>query len=99
MEEKEEIRRKRLRAKDKFDGGNHGKYERIYPLPQEVLDQPDNDTARELQAVYDTLVYYSKEIWAESAAGGFSRRKTTQDVFDRTSSIRSPDKGIAPTKD
>ncbi len=48
-------------------------FERIYPLPPADLE--NRSEARELQDKYDTLIHYSKDIWAETAAGGFARRR------------------------
>lgn len=39
-----------------------------------------------LQDRYDELIHYSKDIWGESAAGGFSKKKFDQPL------LRSPDK-------
>jgi len=71
--EKEEIRQKKIRIKDKFELNNLGGYERIYPLQAEHLR--DNEYNIALQDRYDELIFHSKDIWAESAAGGFSKKK------------------------
>lgn len=71
--EKEEVRAKKIRIKDKFELNNLGDYERIYPLqPEHLKDNPYNI---ELQDRYDEIIYYSKDIWSETAAGGFSKKK------------------------
>ena len=71
--EKEELRQKKIRIRDKHELNTLGNYERIYPLQAEHLR--DNEYKISLQDRYDELIHFSHEIWAESAAGGFSKKK------------------------
>ena len=64
---------KKLRIKDKYEMKNLENFERIYPLPPADLDS--SSEARELQEKYDLLIHYSKDIWGETAAGGFARKR------------------------
>ena len=68
-QEKEETRQKKIRIKDKFELNNLGNYERIFPLMPEDLADNENNLA--LQEKYEELINASKEVYAESAAGGF----------------------------
>ena len=74
VEEREQLRLKRLRIKDKFELNNLGDYERIYPLMPAEIDS--SEAAKEKMENYELFIHYSKEAWGESAAGGFSKRKT-----------------------
>ena len=86
--EKEETRQKKIRIKDKFELNNLGEYERIYPLqPEHLKDNPYNIA---LQDRYDEIIYYSKDIWAETAAGGFSKKKIEIDGIKHFN--KSPEK-------
>lgn len=91
--EKEETRQKKIRIKDKFELNNLGNYERIYPLQPEHLR--DNEYNVALQDRYDELIYHSKDVWAESAAGGFSKKKIDPESKPMA---KSPDRG-ASSKD
>ena len=71
--EKEEIRQKKIRIKDKFELNNMGNYERIYPLQPDIMR--DNEYYTQLQDRYDELIFYSRDIWAESSSGGFQKKK------------------------
>lgn len=86
--EQEEIRQKKIRIKDKFELNNLGDYERCYPLHPD--DLKDNEENMALQAKYDELVVHSKDIYAESAAGGFQKKK--DGALDNKIALRSPDK-------
>ena len=75
MHEREELRNKRIRIKDKFELNNMGDYEWIYPLHPDLLeDIPENYEYISLQARYDEMISVSKDIYNESAAGGFTRK-------------------------
>ena len=61
MHEKEELRKKKLRIKDKYDLNNLGNFERIYPLHPDLLeDIPDNVEHIGLQKRYDEMIAVSK---------------------------------------
>ena len=75
--EKEETRQKKIRIKDKHELGNLGDFERIYPLQPDHLR--DNEYNIGVQDRYDELIHFSKDVWAESAAGGFSKKKIDPD--------------------
>ena len=92
--EKEEARQKKIRIKDKFELNNLGGYERIYPLQPEHLK--DNEYNIALQDKYDELIHHSKEIWSESAAGGFSKKKAMDAPVGTKSGMKSPEKLINP---
>ncbi len=74
QEEKEQIRDKKLKLKDKYEQANLGGYEMLYPLKRGVV--PEDDA---LMDKYDFLLAKSKEIWEESiAGGGYIKRKEAQ---------------------
>lgn len=85
--EKEETRAKKVRIKDKFELNNLGGYERIFPIQPNLLR--DNEYLIALQDRYDELIHFSKDIWAESASGGFAKKKI--DVENKPW-LKSPDK-------
>lgn len=43
------------------------------------VDLETKQEARELQEKYDHLIFYSKDIWGETAAGGFARKRPELD--------------------
>lgn len=45
-------------------------------MPQDLETRPE---AKELQDKYDVLIHYSKDIWSETAAGGFAKKKPELD--------------------
>lgn len=92
IEEREALRQKKCRIRDKFEINNLGNYERIYPLMPDLLEK--SEEARLQQDNYDKLIYYSKEIWGESAAGGFAKRKLPIDVEKPVSSPLSKEYGL-----
>jgi len=49
----------------------------------------DNEYTIALQDRYDELIHYSKDVWAESAAGGFAKKKLD---FESRPFIKSPEK-------
>ena len=55
----------------------------------------DNQENQELQAKYDELVAASKDVYAESAAGGFVKKK---EVNDKLNALKSPDRNKEVTK-
>ena len=73
-DEKERLREKKLKVKDKFEMNNLGNYEFLYPLP--IGENEDNDM---LMDKYDDLLIKSKEIWEESiSGGGYIKKKETE---------------------
>ena len=87
----EELKKKKIRIKDKFEINNLGDYERIYPLHPDLLeDKPENAEHIQLQARYDDMVAVSRDVYNESAAGGFSRKtiETKREIH-----VKSPDRG------
>ena len=90
--EKEETRQKKIRIKDKHELNHLGDYERIYPLQPEHLR--DNEYNIALQDRYDELIHYSKDVWSESAAGGFSKKKidpSSKPILNKAHTTMSPD--------
>ena len=56
QQEREELKKKKTRIKDKFEINNLGDYERIYPLHPDLLeDKPENAENIALQARYDEM--------------------------------------------
>lgn len=73
-DEKEKLREKKLKVKDKFEMNNLGNYEFLYPLP--FGENEENDM---LMDKYDNLLIKSKEIWEESiSGGGYIKKKETE---------------------
>lgn len=68
VDEKEQIKVKTLEYKDKYEQRFKGKYERIFPLPDESCKK--DKSIRDLQARYDHLILCSKEVWGEQLYGG-----------------------------
>lgn len=68
LEEREEIRAKRLRLKDKHELQYAGGFERIFPLPEAETD--GSESAAKQQELYDTLVEANHAVFGEQAAGG-----------------------------
>ena len=68
QEEREATKAKKLAFKDRYEYRNRGKYERIYPLPDERIET--SAIAREEQERYDYLIACSKEVWGEQMSGG-----------------------------
>ena len=90
--EKEEIRKKKLRIKDKFELNNLGNFERLYPLHPDLLeDIPENAANIELQNTYDEMIAMAKLVYSESAAGGFVKKPL--EIPTRTAAVTSPDRG------
>ena len=86
------MKKKKIRIKDKFELNNLGNYERIYPLHPDLLeDTPENAENIALQARYDEMVAVSKDVYNESAAGGFSRKPI--EIPKRELTVKSPDRG------
>lgn len=58
-----------------------------------------------LQTRYDELIHFSKDIWAESAAGGFTKKKIDVNskpllnTVDSPSTIKKSQKGTLGRKD
>jgi RecG-like helicase len=73
QEEKEYLREKKLRIKDKFEQSNLGGYEPLYPLKRGANLEDD-----QLMEKYEYLLAKSKEIWEESIAGGGYKKKDTE---------------------
>lgn len=62
-------------------------------------DQLEQSEEAQLQQdTYDKLIHYSKEIWSESAAGGFAKRKFPIDVEKPVSSPLLIPKDYGPSK-
>ena len=59
-------------------------------MPEQLEESVD---ARLQQENYDKLIHYSKEVWAESAAGGFAKRKLPIEVEKPISSPLPKDYG------
>lgn len=92
--EKEETRQKKIRIKDKFELNNLGDFERLYPLQPEHLRDDEYNIA--LQDLYDELIHASRDVWAESAAGGFAKKKNDAEPKHLA---RSPDRHHGSTKE
>ncbi|CDW87803.1 tubulin-tyrosine ligase family protein [Stylonychia lemnae] len=65
QEEREALREKKLRLKDKYETNHLGNYEMLYPLKKGADEYSD-----QLMEKYDLLLVKSKEIWEESISGG-----------------------------
>lgn len=72
LEEKEFLREKKLKIKDKYEQGNLGGYEMLYPLKRGQNLEDD-----QIMEKYDFLMIKSKEIWEESIAGGGYKKRDT----------------------
>ena len=60
----------------------------------------DNEYNIALQDRYDELILHSKEIWSDSAAGGFSRKKVHESLqLGSKSGMKSPEKLLNPSKE
>ena len=92
QQEREELKKKKTRIKDKFEINNLEDYERIYPLHPDLLeDKLENAEHIALQARYDEMVAVSRDVYNESAAGGFSRKTTIE--TKREVHVKSPERG------
>lgn len=92
--EREEMRQKKIRIKDKFELNNLGGFERIYPLhPDELADNPKNQA---LQNKYDALVEASKDVYNEGLLVGVAKKPTN---FDKV--LSGPNQGgkVSPEKE
>lgn len=71
LEEKEALREKKLRIKDKWEQSQMGAmYEELYPI------KTDTECTKEQMAKYQLLLARSKEVWEESiSGGGYSKKK------------------------
>ena len=86
------MKKKKIRIKDKNELNNLGNYERIYPLHPDLLeDIPENAEHIALQAKYDEMIAVSKDVYNESAAGGFSRKPV--EIPTRAVTVKSPERG------
>jgi hypothetical protein len=65
MEEREVLREKRLKNKDKYENGNMGDYQNIYPLKRGVCAKDDA-----LMDKYEFIYKTGKDVYLESMAGG-----------------------------
>ena len=65
QEEREALREKKLRIKDKFENNNMGDYQNLYPLKKGVSREDDK-----LMNDYDYIYRKAKEVYSESTTGG-----------------------------
>ena len=84
-DEKERIREKKLRVKDKFEMNNLGNFEFLYPLPSE-----ENEENEMLMDKYDNLLVRSKEIWEESISGGGYVKKRETEPLPKDVKVSKP---------
>ncbi len=76
-EEKEMLREKKQRIKDKFEANHLGEmFEHLYPLPP----GEENKTRQEK---YDALLAKSREIWEDSMGLGLLKKKDQSDPIGR----------------
>ena len=75
LEEREQLKIKKLQFKDKYELRLKGGYERIYPLTE---DQPQS-----IQQRYDYLIAASKEVWGEQTSGGGVNAKKKIEELDK----------------
>lgn len=79
IEEKEQIRQKKLSFKDKYEYRLRGAYERIYPLTEEQIQSSPKFSL--LQQQYDFLIAASKEVWGEqTSCGGVNAKKRIEEL-------------------
>ena len=76
-EEKDAIREKKMKMKNKWEMNNLGDFEVVYPLKKGVTVEND-----ELMHKYDVFIAKSKEIWEESISGGgyVNKKKETEPI-------------------
>lgn len=79
LEEREQLKIKKLSFKDKYEMRLRGDYERIYPLPDEEL----TGKKLEQQSQYDFLIAASKEVWGEQTSGGGVNAKKRIEELDK----------------
>lgn len=65
MEERELLREKKLRIKDKYENSNMGDYQNLYPLKRGVCVKDDA-----LMDKYDFINMNGKNVYSESISGG-----------------------------
>lgn len=86
IDEREQIKQKKLAFKDRYEYRARGNYERIFPLPDEDLEKSSKHG--DLQQEYDFLVACSKEVWGEATTGGGVNAKKRIDELEKK--LRTP---------
>jgi hypothetical protein len=69
-DEKELLRQKKLRSKDKFEQSNMGDFQNLYPLRRGLIAEHDK-----LMDEYDLIYKKAKEVYEESLQGGHNTFK------------------------
>lgn len=82
LDEREQLKLKKLQFKDKYELRLRGGYDRIYPLTE---DQPQC-----LQERYDYLIAASKEVWGEQTSGGGVNAKKRIEELDKKFASKNP---------
>ena len=65
QEEREALREKKLRIKDKFENNNMGDFQNLYPLKRGVNSKDDKQMDK-----YDFIYKKAKDVYSESTTGG-----------------------------
>ena len=81
QEERDQQRLKKLAFKDKYEYRERGKYQRLFPLPDEDVEA--SVEAQQLQHHYDFLIACSKEIYGEQTSLGAVNAKKKIEELDK----------------
>ena len=74
--EREALKQKKLRIKDKFENNNMGDYQNLYPLKRGVTKHDDR-----LMDQYDLIIARAKDVYEESTgATKIVAKKPAQEV-------------------
>lgn len=70
QEEREQLKAKKMRIKDKFEQNNLGDFQNLYPLRRGLITRHD-----ELMDDYDFIYRVGKQVYEETTQGGYCPNK------------------------
>ena len=78
-QEREALKQKKQRIKDKFEFNNMGDFQNLYPLRRDMIIRHD-----ELMDIYENIYKKSREVYEDTTQGGYNNKVNRKDETEKT---------------
>lgn len=79
QQEREALKQKKQRIKDKFEFNNLGDFQNLYPLKRDLIPRHD-----ELMDTYELIYRKSREVYEDTTQGGYNNKVSRKEEPERT---------------
>ena len=79
QQEREALKQKKQRIKDKFEFNNMGDFQNLYPLRRDMIPRHD-----ELMDIYENIYRKSREVYEDTTQGGYNNKVSRKEETEKT---------------